>query len=91
MFNTDEKINKILGNGRGQGMGFPRQGLGFGQGQGPGRGAILQNKRLNINPNEPIFEIQKLLDKLSSVKKASGNIDIEFADGKKGSFKIKYN
>jgi hypothetical protein len=91
MFNTNDKIDKILGNGQGRGNGLPRQGMGFGNGMGPGQGATLQNTNFNINPKNVIMEIQRLLDKLPEVKKASGNINIEFTDGKKGNFNIKYN
>ena len=87
MLDTNKQIGRILGNGKGLGNDMPRQHAGFGQGRGPGRGMT----NFNVNPREVMAEIQKLLSKLPSVKKANGNIDIVFSDGNKGSFKINYN
>lgn len=44
----------------------------------------------NINPMELRNQIRAILDKFPEVKKASGKIRIELADGKKTTFDIEY-
>ena len=78
---TNDRINRMLGNGKGQGVGLPRQGLGFGRTQGPGVGF----KKTNV-----ITQIQNILNKLPEVKKAKGTLTVDFADGQKSTFQISY-
>ena len=91
MFDTDEKISRILGNGMGQGTGNQRQGLGFGRGLGPKVGEGFKRANFNINPNTILFEIQKLFDRLPDVKSAKGNLTIQLADGQVKVLKLEYN
>lgn len=85
MFDTNEKIGKILGTPQGQG-----RGLGFGKGAGPLHKG-LKRDNFNINPNNVLFELQKLLDRLPEVKSAKGSLTIKLADGQVKTLKLEYN
>jgi len=98
MFNADNKINRILGNGQGQGIANPRQGLGFGRavggnfgrGFGPEAGESFKRNQTNANTNNILFEITRMLDKLPDIKSAKGDLVIKLSNGNITTLKLEY-
>ena len=88
MFNTEEKIAKILGsnnylNKKNMDMN-PQNSFKF-------NGATSLSLNGQYNPNILINEIKKLFDKLPDVKEAKGNLHIKFKDGKQQLVNIRYH
>lgn len=100
----DDKINKILGNQGNNSMGispkmtttydpFSNMSQKIGT-TGPGYGMSNMppiRHGFNMNPEKIVLELRKLLDRMPEVKKATGNLNIEFADGTKRVLKLVYN
>ncbi len=86
MFDVDNKIGKILGNNQG-----PMSGQGLGRQRGNGFGQVQRNVNININPQQIVQDIQRLLDKLPEVKKAKGTLTVEFSNGKRSTLHLTYN
>jgi len=88
MLYNNKEIAKMLGRDKNKDHTFPNYGLGFGNSntQTP----MHYGRMPKANTRQVISEIRSLLDKLPDVKKAEGELEIEFVDGTKGKFKVYY-
>lgn len=74
MFGSEDKINKILGNQ----PNYNSQVSGF------------SRSNFNINPNKVMNDLQRLMDNIPEIKKARGNLTVEFQDGNTTTLKLDY-
>lgn len=100
MFNSDNKVNKIIGNEKrdpvssmlnNYNKGFAPHGFGRRALDGTGPHGFGPHGLGRKDVNSIVSEMQRLLDRMPEVKSVKGNLNIEFKDGDKSIVKLSYD